>query len=223
MAFPIAAAIGIGSGLASMFKGDPNKNTIKEQRREFDISNTPDIARRLETSGLRDKLLAIFNQQVGQAPSPFRARDMFNPSTSVETPQFGGYGQGAQPQAAGSTGPGGAKGVLAGLTGTLGGFFGGSQGGQAQAGQGGYLSLPADYHMGAGGVNTDVYNDLLRRLGYNPPAAPKAPVGAPVPGAPGSYRGIGAGGSPWQVGGGMQPWAAGQQGGAPYGYPQRRV
>lgn len=80
-----AMLIGGGiSGIGSLFS-DPNKG-VKEQKREFNISQAPGLARQIQGAPLRDKLMAIMGNVAGNAPQQFRPNDLYNPQGS----QLGG-------------------------------------------------------------------------------------------------------------------------------------
>lgn len=209
---PLSAGAAVASGLSAIFGGgDKTKNQVREQKREFDISQSPGIGRLIETSGLRDKLLSIFGQSAGAVPQRFQARDMFNPDRSAGPSPIGGG-----LNSAGAPPPGG-QGVSAipfhpqpnpnALPMTYG----------AAPQQGGVdpstLGVPQNYKMGDGGVNVELYKDLLRRLGYNGPGSGAPP--APAPGA--NPNGPGGGWLPWQVPNGPTPtpWNGVNQGNVP--------
>ena len=83
----------IGTGInaiGSAFGGGAQKANAKEQKREFNMSSAPGVARMLEGSPLREKLLAIMGNIADHGPQRFQPRDMYNPSTSSAVPQLGG-------------------------------------------------------------------------------------------------------------------------------------
>lgn len=107
--FAGAAGPIIGGGLSALgglFGGNAQANAqkagVKEQQRQFDLGGWTGAAHSLETSGLRDKLLAMFGQIASQGPQNFTPRDAFNPTgtnamgqpTAGPSAGQGGMGQG---------------------------------------------------------------------------------------------------------------------------------
>jgi hypothetical protein len=144
-ALPIAA--GVLSGLGGLFGANKQdkltKEQIEEQKRQFNLGSLPGVARQSETSGLRDKLLAIFGQMAGQPWQQFTALAGGNPADPF------------------SPGQGDA------------GYPGNSTGYPLSMGHAGMdpkaMSLSPSYKMGDGGVNPDVYTWLMGQLGYQTP------------------------------------------------------
>lgn len=129
-----AGLSGIGSAFGGGSQAKAQKAQTKEQAREFNLGSQQSAAHSLETSGLRDKLLAIMGQSATQGFQQFQPRDAFNPNRN---------------------GPGGAPQALA--QGQMGGPTPGS------------LNLPSNYKMGDGGVNPDIFSQLLYHFGYRGP------------------------------------------------------
>lgn len=156
-----ALAGGILSGLGSFFGGNQqaaaSKAGVEEQKREFNLGSMTGAARQAENAPMRDKLMAIFGQMLGQAPQQFRPRDAFNPVSGANLPTT-----------TGTPLPGSGPGQYAAMS-----YAQPQYGGMNMAN----MATPAGYKMGDGGVNPDIYQYILAQLGYKPPSAqtPQAP------------------------------------------------
>lgn len=199
----------VGKGLEA-FGGlfDHSKaNSLKEQRREFDVaqqiaqqqsrsqtqmdqtSAVGGLNRQMEQAPLRDKVLYMLNQRSGMVPQNFQPRDMMNPwSQGASNPQQGGIDPQALQQAMGRY--------------------------QAPDFQRGVA--------GSGGIDPHVYQQMMQHLGMNGgqlgdiplsntgPYRTKDPAAPPQPGP----QNIPNGGSPWGPGGGGGPGIGGTMPGA---------
>lgn len=95
------ALSGIGSFLGGNAQANAAKAQGKEQQREYNLGGWQGAAHSLETSGLRDKLLAMFGQFAQGGPQSFNPRDAFNPTgnntqgqpTAPSQGQMGGMAQ----------------------------------------------------------------------------------------------------------------------------------
>jgi hypothetical protein len=164
-ALPIAA--GVLSGLGGLFGANKQdkltKEQIEEQKRQFNLGSLPGVARQSETSGLRDKLLAIFGQMAGQPWQQFTALAGGNPADPFSPGQ--GSPLMSDPHVSPALKPANPN---AGM---------GHAGMDPSA-----MSLSPNYKMGDGGVNPDVYTWLMGQLGYQTPeerAKQQQPTGRP--------------------------------------------
>lgn len=78
----------------------------REAQRQYNISQAQGVTRQLEQLPMRDQINYLVSQRLGMAPSEFRPRDLYNPSTSARTPELGGLDLAQYRQRAGAYQPG---------------------------------------------------------------------------------------------------------------------